>query len=1017
MFDRDCRLISASASWLRANGLGGKDYGAQRVQDALPRTTPEVLEFHSRAAQGEHALNQGELFVDASGQERWFHCEYRPYHGLKNMEGFYTINAVEITPLIEARRQAQANEQRLRLALSAANAGVFEVDFLQRSVWCSSEFETIVGRALTFDEMAMACWPVIHPDDRERIGRVVSAGRDSLMTEPHEARVVLPDGSSRWVEIRTVVNETPDGALSSIVGAVIDIDDRKGQELAQTQTRLQALIDARRLELALDAAHMGVVEIEIESRKIWSSPQVERILGQPPVFLGPDAPPWPMCHPDDRERLDRHLLGWENDRLIPIDFRVVHPSGDVRWIQIHAQMDPGQAGRQQKIVVLLIDIDDRKRQELALTEARAELQDTADRLNLALGAVRAGVAEFDFRTCSIWCSPEFNELIGRQVVWEDFADDVWPMCHPDDRDLFRAVVAGWTGALHEPFDMRILLPSGEVRWVQAHGNRVIDEDGQPVRAVALMVDIDARKRQELALERAQAEAQVNAERLRLALDAAGAGVFETNFKTGTFWCSPQLIQIVGQDMTYEEAASAWPMIHPDDRARLDDLANQAMTTGEAHVLEMRIVLPTGETRWIESRVENHGGAAGASDRVVGFILDIDERKRQELLLVQAEQAAQAAGVAKAQFLANMSHELRTPMNGVLGILHLLTQEPLTLRGKGLLQEAEYCGRMLAQLLNDVVDFSKIEEGRLELTPEPMDAAATIEGVARMLRAEAELKGVELRTRFEGVQSLIEADSVRLRQAMFNLIGNAVKFTSEGYVEARLSVFETAEGDMRLRLEVEDTGIGISEAARASLFQRFQQADGSTARRFGGSGLGLAITRALAEMMGGEVDCASREGRGSTFWFDVPVKPATGFEARPSTPEGALGGIKVLVVEDNSTNQLVITMMLEALGAHAETAKDGVEGLEMAASGRFDLVLMDVQMPRMDGVEATRRIRGLEGPASRVTIIGLTANVLDHQRHEYLSAGMDGVAGKPISPSALIAEIARISDSRDVTAVA
>jgi len=258
--------------------------------------------------------------------------------------------------------------------------------------------------------------------------------------------------------------------------------------------------------------------------------------------------------------------------------------------------------------------------------------------------------------------------------------------------------------------------------------------------------------------------------------------------------------------------------------------------------------------------------------------------------------------------------------------------------------------------------------------------------------------------------------VRLRQGLFNLIGNAIKFTPQGRVEARLTISEEGQDHKRLRFEIEDTGVGIPADVQATLFQRFQQADGSTARRFGGSGLGLVITRALAEMMGGEVGFTSVEGEGSTFWLDVSAPAAE----RPNAAEEnlvSLDGLKILVVEDNATNRLVATKILEGLGAVVATAEDGVLGVEAVMATAFDLVLMDVQMPRMDGVEATRTIRALDGPAARVPIVGLTANVMLHQWQAYREAGMDGVASKPISPRALLTEIVRVMSEIDAAEAA
>jgi CheY-like chemotaxis protein len=315
--------------------------------------------------------------------------------------------------------------------------------------------------------------------------------------------------------------------------------------------------------------------------------------------------------------------------------------------------------------------------------------------------------------------------------------------------------------------------------------------------------------------------------------------------------------------------------------------------------------------------------------------------------------------------------------------------------------------MLSQLLNDVLDFSKIEAGQLELAPEPMHAGEALETVIALLGGQARSKGIELRCEVAGDDLWIEADPARLRQLIFNLVGNAVKFTIEGGVVARLAVSAGDDHCQRhVTLDVEDTGIGISAAAQQRLFERFRQAEGDTARRFGGTGLGLAISQGLARSMGGEITCSSVEGEGSTFRLAFDAPAAEPLRAVPS-PEGLLDGVSILLVEDNPTNRLVARTILTRLGASVEEAEDGVAGVKAASAGGHDLVLMDVQMPHMNGIEATRAIRGLASSVSQVPIIGLTANVMVHQRAEYMSAGMNGVVAKPLSPAALLTEIARL----------
>ena len=645
-----------------------------------------------------------------------------------------------------------------------------------------------------------------------------------------------------------------------------------------------------------------------------------------------------------------------------------------------------------------------------LMQARRDAQTNADRLRLALGAARAGVSEFDFVAKTQWFSPEFHEIVGVEVDFHRFAREPWYMAHPDDRQLIDEVVARWTGPRHPAMDFRIVLPSGEIRWVQAHAEQQLAADGRRLKVVGLVLDIDARKRQELALTTARRQAQRNAERLGLALKAARAGVFEVDLKARSFWCSPEFIELAGRAMSFKEAATpAWPLIHPDDLPAVRASFQADMNPAQLGSAEARLVLPSGQHRWVHISAEAAFDETGARERINGLVLDIDARKQQELALIAAEQAAQAAAEAKSQFLANMSHEIRTPMNGVLGVLHLLQREQLSEEGRQLLREASDCGRMLSQLLDDVIDLSKIDAGRLELSPEPTDAAMVLSSVIGLLRPHAEAKGLELRLRAGDEAVWIEADPVRLRQGLFNLIGNAIKFTEKGHVEVRLA----AGGDgarRRLRYEIEDTGIGIADAAQAALFRRFQQADGSTSRRFGGSGLGLAITRRLAELMDGEVGFVSREGEGSTFWLEIAAPAAVEPQAAAGADDTApvLEGLRALLVEDNPTNRLVASKMLEAMGVQVTMAEHGGLGVDAARTGGFDLILMDVQMPVMDGLEATRRIRALGGPQAGVPIIGLTANAMAHQREAYMAAGMDGLVAKPISPAALMLEVARVT---------
>jgi len=709
-----------------------------------------------------------------------------------------------------------------------------------------------------------------------------------------------------------------------------------------------------------------------------------------------------LFHPDDLAPIAARLAQSRVGMVYESEARLRLKDGSFRWMAARRQMMADGAH-----IVIMRDATEQRAHRHELDDAR--------RTRKMLGASAGiGIWSYEPATGRIWWSDEILEMTGFETSEVDTPDRFRTVIHPRDRRrvmdaLARAASEGTPVQLEHRIWARDhwmvvrATVTTEPRPGGVHALKGISENITELAAAR-----DAARHGEQQARKARREVQAAARRLEMALKAAQAGAYEIDHVARTFWASPEFERITGRrGSSYEEAVQlSYPGFHPDDlphvRASFRALHRGDKKSGES--FEARIVRPDGAERWV--RMHHHLQVArnGRWLKAVGLIQDCDEGKRQELALKEAQRAAEAAGEAKAAFLANMSHEIRTPLNGVMGVLHLLKNEQLSDEGRALLDEALSCGQMLAELLNDVIDFSKIEAGRLELACEPVDAPALVEGVARLLKPQAEAKGLQLIVDTCPGLGWVRSDPVRLRQALFNLLGNAVKFTERGHVKVRCRMADPGV----LRFEVEDTGVGIPEAAQARLFQRFNQADASTTRKFGGSGLGLAITKRLAEMMDGQVGFTSVEGQGSTFWLEVAAEPAEPQAAVEAGPQAVLEGVRVLVVEDNATNRLIATKLLENLGASVETAADGYLGVEAAARGGFDLILMDVQMPGIDGLEAARRIRGLGGAVAATPIVALTANVLSHQRQAYLDAGMDGVVGKPISPAALLAEIARLS---------
>jgi PAS domain S-box-containing protein len=484
-------------------------------------------------------------------------------------------------------------------------------------------------------------------------------------------------------------------------------------------------------------------------------------------------------------------------------------------------------------------------------------------------------------------------------------------------------------------------------------------------------------------------------------------IARTNLAGEYEYVSPSAMTTLGYAPDELIGTSRWAITHrkTDLEAMARAFERMAERPGHAEVLTLRVRHKDGRWLWMQSsaRLVFEDGEPVA---VIDTSRDVTAQVAADLALKEAKAEAEAATRAKADFLANVSHEIRTPLNGVLGALQLLDDEPISPEGRVLMRRATDCGQMLAALLNDVLDFSKIEAGQLNLSPEPVDAHGALDMVVGLLEGQAQAKGVDLRCEVEGAGLWIYADPVRLRQVMFNLVGNAVKFTEAGQVTARLQVSNGLPGRRRVRFEVEDTGIGMSDEVQARLFERFQQAESDTSRRFGGTGLGLSISRALMRMMDGDIGFTSTLGRGSTFWLEFEA-PMAATPTPEETEQGVLEGLQILLVEDNSTNRLVARTLLTRLGAEVEEAEDGLAGVDAARTGAYDLILMDIQMPRMGGIEAARAIRSLGGPAAQVPIIALTANAMTHQRAEYAAAGMNGMVAKPIGAAAMLGEIARI----------
>ncbi len=552
------------------------------------------------------------------------------------------------------------------------------------------------------------------------------------------------------------------------------------------------------------------------------------------------------------------------------------------------------------------------------------------------------------------------------------------------------------------FDFRYVVDA-ETRWFHCQSLPSLDEFGR-VGWTGQFTDITKHKETELALLRSQTL-------LEAAREQAKLGCWDFNLVTGKISWAPEVFAIHGVDPSQGEPdfEGLSRLYVPEDFAVLAKAVERAISHGEAYRFDLRIILPSsGEIRHISAT----GGVLRSSvdqsvKRLIGTVFDITARKELEATMAAARDAAEASARAKSNFLASMSHELRTPLNGILGMSSLLQKSVLESKQLEFCNTITYSAEALLSVVNDILDWSRIESGKVELESIPFDFSELIRGIAEILRPQAESKGLKLSVnqREHEAPTLI-GDPSRLRQVLLNLAANAIKFTEQGFVSLELIPQAAASGHFGIRIEITDTGIGITPQQMDKLFHRFSQADASTTRRYGGSGLGLAISKSLVEQMGGRIGVHSHVGRGSTFWVELefPIHTEAPAVLQMENPVEASRLLRILIAEDNEVNQRLATLVLEMAGHQSEIASDGLIALEKALSDDYDLILMDCQMPGMDGYEATRKIR--QRLARHIPIIGLTASALIQDRQECIDAGMDDYLTKPYRANQLLEIVSR-----------
>jgi len=577
---------------------------------------------------------------------------------------------------------------------------------------------------------------------------------------------------------------------------------------------------------------------------------------------------------------------------------------------------------------------------------------------------------------------------------------------PEARDEIREVIAR-SMETGEPWDVVLPFDTAKGRriWVRAMG-RAQYRDGKPIYLYGAFQDVTERHYEGV-------RTKINEQRLEMVLEGSRDGFWDYDPGNGRIWYSPSFHRLVGyeDEGLPEQIEDYLELLHPDDRDAVAASVTAHLEERSTYDVEYRLRCKDGDYRWFRARGLARWAEGGEALRMAGSIVDITESKRIFNAMEEAQQEAEAGSRSKSAFLANMSHEIRTPMAAIMGFAELA-------QGKCTPEEQrEYLGTVsrnanyLLTLLNDILDLSKIEAGKLTIESVPMSVNDLLEEVRALHAVPAREKGIEFKIDCaDDVPSMVMGDPVRLRQVLVNLVSNAIKFTKVGSVRVAASYEPKSQ---ELEILVSDTGIGLSTDEVDRLFQPFTQADSSTTRRFGGTGLGLSISSLLAESLGGRLSVRSVPGKGSEFSLAVPLastsaSPQRSEHARPTSVDGGTGrpslkGKRVLLVDDGRDNQRLIGLHLQRAGLDVTSAENGREAIEQIESSEheasgFDLVLMDMQMPEMDGYTATRTLRA---SGCALPIVALTANAMSGDRETCLAAGCDDYLSKPVDPVALI----------------
>ncbi|RFZ81239.1 PAS domain S-box protein [Mucilaginibacter terrenus] len=824
--------------------------------------------------------------------------------------------------------------------------------------------EQAVGKSL---------WSFVAGQNREQFAPLIEKAVASHEPFELDTQAVTSTGEMKWISW-TAVNKNGKWYASG--------RDVTYQKNLLTQTE--------QLSLVASKIKNGVLISDAEDKVLWTNAAFEDITGYnikdvEGRFLGDVLKGKPKDQNAENELID----ALQNKRSYEVELSITTKDGRALWISVTNSIIYGPTGKIEKFIRIIIDITSRKRAE----------QDV-EILSFAARKSPSGIMIRDAEGKIIWMNDSMSHIIG-YTLDELRGQTMGTKLLGEDTDMrvFEKALDAVKQNKSYEVELKIYKKDGTPTWVFITNSPLFNEVGQVERQIGVMVDVTARK---------QTEEQLNM--LSLVASKATSGVVINDSSGKVEWVNDAFESITGYSLADVEGGHLGDVL----KGELTDVsiiskARELSEKKQSFEVDLLVYKKDGTPIWISVINSVITNDAGKVDKYIEVILDITAKKKAELELITAKEEAIQLSRAKDMFIGVMSHEIRTPLNAVIGMSHLLMNDNPSESQKENLNILKFSAENLMTLINDVLDFTKIETGNIELEKARVNVREMIEGVTLSMQYKAQENGIYLRSNIEeSIPAFVIGDRARLVQILLNLVSNSVKFTSAGGVDIDLKVIEQDTKSVRIRFAVSDTGIGIAKDKLNTIFESFKQAEADTTRNYGGTGLGLAISKRLIELHDSRINVDSVPGRGSTFWFTITFKKLEDQTVNNNNKVETGLNIHVLVVDDNQINRLLINKVLKKWGATADFAENGQEAIDKLQEHKnFDVVLMDIHMPIMGGLEATGVIRTFNDPYfQNLPIIALTASMLSNQMGEIENAGMNDYILKPFDPATLHDKLSR-----------